>query len=148
LYFSHLEQDDDWLLEEQAPAEGTLVSMIIGPSSDRTPNEVFDRFASQDMDYGFSKTHVPVVLARYGDENLVSRSQAKRLLARFDRFQEIVLDFKGIATVGQAFADEIFRVFAHEHPHVHLTPVNLSEAVAQMVSRARANSQGAESLAP
>jgi anti-sigma regulatory factor (Ser/Thr protein kinase) len=148
LSFAHLEQENDWLLEEEAPVEGTLVSMIIGPSSDRTPKEVFDRFASQDGDYGFSKTHVPVVLARYGDENLVSRSQAKRLLARFDRFQEIILDFKGVATVGQAFADEIFRVFALEHPHVHLTPVNLSQAVAQMVNRARANSQGAESQAP
>ena len=54
---------------------------------------------------------VPVDLARYGDDNLVSRSQARRLLARVDRFRTVVLDFKGVDAIGQAFADEVFRVF-------------------------------------
>ena len=45
-----------------------------------------------------------------GDDNLVSRSQAQKLLARVDRFKVIVLDFDGIHAVGQAFADEAFRV--------------------------------------
>ena len=57
-------------------------------------------------------THIPLRLAEYGEDNLVSRSQAKRVLARVDRFEEVILDYSGIRAVGQAFADEIFRVFA------------------------------------
>jgi len=65
----------------------------------------------QDNDFGFSKTHIPVFLAAYGEDNLISRSQAKRLLVRFERFKEIILDFENVESIGQAFADEIFRVF-------------------------------------
>jgi hypothetical protein len=101
--------------------------------------EVFDRFSdSLEEDYGFTRTQVPVSLARFGDENLVSRSQAKRLLARFDRFKEVTLDFSGVETIGQAFADEIFRVFRGEHPEVHLVPVNVAPAVERMIRRALA----------
>src|SRR3990170_3129130 len=136
LYFAHKEQGDDWLLEDEDQSAGTMVSMVISPSSEWTTQEIFDRFASSDGNFGFSKTHVPVVLARYGDENLVSRSQAKRLLSRFERFREIVLDFKNVSTIGQAFADEVFRVFPHDHPQVHLYPINVTSQVIRMISRA------------
>jgi glycine amidinotransferase len=33
-----------------------------------------------------------VRLVKYGDDNLVSRSQARRLLARIDRFKLVMLD--------------------------------------------------------
>lgn len=46
-------------------------------------------------------------LLRYGDDSLVSRSQAKRLLARFDKFKVVLPDFSAVASVGQAFADEV-----------------------------------------
>ena len=67
---------------------------------------------------------------------LVSRSQAKRVLARLERFKEVVLDFEGVESVTPAFADEIFRVFAAGHPRVHLMPVNDNEQVRQMIQRA------------
>src|SRR3989304_1763905 len=41
----------------------------------------------------FVKTIVPVRLAQYEGEKLVSRSQAKRLSLRFERFRHVVLDF-------------------------------------------------------
>ena len=140
LYFAHMEKDDDWLLEDEEQSRGTIVAMIVNPASERTTQEVFDRFASGDADYGFSKTHVPVALARYGDENLVSRSQAKRLLSRLERFREIVLDFKGVPTIGQAFADEVFRVFPADHPGSHLYPVNTAEEVAKVIAWALSSS--------
>jgi virulence-associated protein VapD len=99
---------------------------------------VFDRFSDKESDYGFTRTQVPVSLARSGNENLVSRSQAKRLLSRFDRFKEVVLDFDRVETVGQAFADEIFRVFQGEHPDVQLRWVNAAPQVEQMIRRALA----------
>jgi uncharacterized protein (DUF1330 family) len=99
--------------------------------------EVFDEYAEPD-EYTFSKTVVPVRLARMGAESLVSRSQAQRLLARVDRFKVVLFDFKDVDTVGQAFADEIFRVYANAHPEVELIPVRASTQVQQMVARATA----------
>ena len=46
------------------------------------------------------------------------------------------LDFDGIDEIGQAFADELFRVFATDHPNVRLIPINTSPGVAKMVRRA------------
>ncbi len=40
----------------------------------------------------------------------------------------MVLDFYGVAKIDQAFADEVFRVFATAHPGVALAPINMSAA--------------------
>ena len=136
LYFSHFE-DADWLIETQEEdLQGTYIEMEIDPNSERTTKEIFDRFATEHDDYGFTRTHVPVRLAIYEGEKLVSRSQAKRLLGRFDRFKEVFLDFDSVETIGPAFADEIFRVFAVQHPDTNLVCVNASEEVDKMIHRA------------
>lgn len=46
---------------------------------------------------------------------LDSRSQAKRLLARVDKFKKVIFDFDDVEPIGQAFADEVFCVFAKQH---------------------------------
>jgi hypothetical protein len=102
-----------------------------------------DEYTESD-DYAFDRTVVPVDLANYGADELISRSQAKRLLARLDLFKRVVLDFRNVDTIGQAFADQIFRVFAREHPETELLPVNASPAVQQMISRARSQRDGAQ----
>jgi anti-sigma regulatory factor (Ser/Thr protein kinase)/biotin operon repressor len=138
VYFSHeFDKREDWILQRSAVRGGTLVSMKLHNHTARTIKKVFDKFTS-DEDYGFTKTVVPVKLMRYGDDNLVSRSQAKRLLARFDRFKVVVLDFSGVASIGQAFADEVFRVFRSKHPDVELVPLHASSEVKRMISRAEA----------
>jgi DNA-binding Lrp family transcriptional regulator len=137
LHFLHNETIGDWVLEEvENEQKGTCVIMEIHQQSKRTVREVFDKFTSSRDDYGFTRTHVPVALAQYEDENLVSRSQAKRLLARFDRFNEVFLDFKGVNTIGQAFADEIFRVFHHQNPQIRLNWINANAEVEKMIRRA------------
>ena len=98
-----------------------------------------DEFA--DEDYGFTKTSVPVRLAQYGDEQLISRSQAKRLLARFDRFKVVLLDFEQVESIGQAFADEVFRVFVRAHPDTIIAETNANPIVTQMINRARGKGQ-------
>ena len=130
LYFSHSTESGDWLLtrDEEKEVGGTTVIMEIDLNSKRQLRHVFDSFAPPD-DFGFSKTVVPVMLAQYGEDNLVSRSQAKRLLARFDRFKEVILDFKGVNSIGQAFADEVFRVFPDQHPAIRLIPINMNKQV-------------------
>ena len=138
VYFSHeFDKKEDWILQSSASDGGTLVRMVLHNHTARTIKKVFDRFTSDD-EYGFTKTVVPVKLMRYGDDNLVSRSQAKRLLARFDRFKVVMLDFSGVATIGQAFADEVFRVFRTKHPEVELIPIHTSSEVKRMISRAEA----------
>ena len=47
----------------------------------------------------------------------------------------VILDFDRVPTVGQAFADEIFRVFKNSHPEIVITSVNMNEAVQFMVER-------------
>jgi len=86
-------------------------------------------------DLNFDKTVVPVKLAKVGSENLLSRSQAKRLLHRLEKFKHVELDFSEIEMIGQAFADEVFRVFQNSHPDVFLNPVNTNAEVRKMIAR-------------
>lgn len=142
VYFSHeFEEKEDWILQSSAASGGTLVRMVLHNHTSRTTKKVFDKFSSGD-DYGFTKTVVPVKLMRYGDDNLVSRSQAKRLLGRFDRFKVVILDFASVASIGQAFADEVFRVFRLKHPEVELVPIHASSEVKRMISRAMTHDGG------
>ena len=133
-------QSGDWLIDvdtkEHPEIQGTLVFLEIDPESPRVMQAVFDQFAAPNNNYGFTKTCIPVHLAKYGSEQLMSRSQAKRLLAHFDRFVQVILDFQGIELIGQAFADEIFRVYKNEHPAVNIIPIRASEQVRAMISRA------------
>ncbi|MFK7973533.1 MAG: DUF4325 domain-containing protein [Rickettsiaceae bacterium] len=118
---------------------GTLVLMKTPHDSKITLASIFDDFSSPPDSYEFDKTIVPVHLAQMGDDNLISRSQAKRLLARLDKFRVVNLDFKGVESVGQAFADEIFRVYRKQHPEVKIVPENMAPRVDMMVKRALAN---------
>jgi hypothetical protein len=85
----------------------------------------------------FNKTVVPVQLAQYGNDKLISRSQAKRVLARVDLFKKVILDFKDVPTIGRAFSDEIFRVFTLEHPGIELIPIHANSEVERMILRAK-----------
>jgi DNA-binding Lrp family transcriptional regulator len=143
LYLGHAAGEDDWLLEahpgmDPITVPGTVVRMRITRSSTRTTQQIFDQFTDSET-MAFSKTHVPLVLAKYGDDNLVSRSQAKRVLARFNRFSEVFLDFNGVETIGQAFADEIFRVYRKQHPEISLLVMGANSQVDAMIKRVYAN---------
>lgn len=54
----------------------------------------------------------------------------------------MILDFGGVELVGQAFCDEIFRVFRYKHPEVQLEPVNMGKSVEMMVRRALSDTTG------
>ena len=135
VFFDHQqEQEVDCIVENDSSVLGTVVSMRLYNNSQRTTKQIFDSFT--DENYSFAKTVVPVRLAQYGHEKLISRSQAKRLLARIERFKIVVFDFEGVEIIGQGFADEIFRVFKKQHPDVELHYVNACKEVKQMISRA------------
>ncbi len=136
--FSHNDQFEfDYIIESEFSKNkaGTVVYMLIKRDSNRDIQAVFDDYAGPDT-FQFNKTVIPVRLAQYGNEKLVSRSQAKRLLTRIEKFQNVIFDFDGVSTIGQAFADEIFRVYAQNHPDIVLLPVKMEKNVEKMVSRA------------
>jgi anti-sigma regulatory factor (Ser/Thr protein kinase) len=118
---------------------GTTVTMEISTSSGLSLADVFNEYADPDKQPGFYRTTIPVQIMQYEGESLMSRSQARRLMNRFDRFLEVVLDFTGVSLIGQGFADEIFRVFVHAHPGTRLIPVHCTEAVEKMIAHIREN---------
>ena len=127
-----------WRMDPAGTSQGTWVLMRLSNQSQRIAQDVFNKFAKPD-EFTFAKTIVPVRLAQSGGEGLVSRSQAKRLVFRFEKFETIILDFEGIKNIGQGFADEIFRVFQNAHPMTKLVPVNADPLVKKMISRAKSH---------
>jgi hypothetical protein len=133
-YFSHeAARPADWILPDDDPDTSTMVTMELDNNTDRTLKDVFDQYSSGE-NYDFSKTVVPLRLARFGEEKLISRSQANRALARVERFKAVVFDFAGIEMIGQAFADEIFRVWAKAHEDVVCTVIYASPAVRKTIA--------------
>lgn len=142
LLFAHESGGDDWLIEvDPLQGYGTVVLMGIEAQSHKQLKDVFDRYSDvEDEEYSFSKTHVPLTLAKYGNDQLISRSQAKRVLSRFERFEEVTLDFAGVEEIGQAFADEIFRVFRRNNPQIRIKHVRANPQVERMIRRAESTS--------
>jgi anti-sigma regulatory factor (Ser/Thr protein kinase) len=112
---------------------GTSVFFVIDKDSEVNIKEIFDEYSGDS--YEFDKTKVDVRLYKMGNY-YISRSQARRVMAGLEGFKRIVLDFKNISTVGQAFADEIFRVWLADHSGVEITTVNSNENINAMISRA------------
>jgi anti-sigma regulatory factor (Ser/Thr protein kinase) len=117
------------------PITGTEVVFQLSTSSTKHLNDIFKQYQSP-TDLAFDKTRAYIKLFTTGTI-YVSRSQAKRVLSGIPErnFNEIILDFSQVPTIGQAFADETFRVFATAHPNIKLTPVNANEAVTFMINR-------------
>ncbi len=116
--------------------KGTCVNFEIDFSSKLHLKDVLNQFTSDEFE--FNKSLVTVKLFKEGSD-FISRSQAKRILSNLDSFKKIILDFQGVETVGQGFADEVFRVFQNQHPDIEITPIHMHENVEFMVKRAIAN---------
>ncbi len=126
----------DQAIGDAVARQGTIVRCAIARSSKRELKSVFESFADEDR--GFARSRVSLRLFDRGSE-FVSRSEAKRLAASLDEFREVEVDFAGVSIVGQGFCDELFRVWARDHPETELIPINMSETVRRQVDRARRN---------
>jgi len=139
-YISKNDLPSSYLIEntKRTRINGTCVIMELAKDNAVPCKEIFDRFCEDDC---FNKTIIPVVhlidRRNTSDMTLVSRSQAKRLLARFDRFKNIILDFEEIDSVGQAFADEIFRVYKTKYPDIDISCINANTEISRMITRVR-----------
>ncbi|MBQ7159909.1 MAG: STAS-like domain-containing protein [Treponema sp.] len=64
---------------------------------------------------------------------LTSRSQARRLLNRLEKFSCVIFDFNGVSFIGQAFADEIFRVYRNKNTRTALQYTNTNEQIENII---------------
>lgn len=125
----------DIFIEEVSPQKrGTKVTFIISLASEKHLNDVFSKFVTEPGEVGFDKTEIKVRLYVSGTV-YISRSQARRILTGLDKFKTIILDFDRVTTVGQAFADEIFRVFQQRHHDITIRAINAVEPVKFMIDR-------------
>ena len=121
-------EEKEWFLSSEKKenfGNGTYIKMIVAIDSKKTPKEIMDEYSDQEI--GFGKTIVAVALSADPNDPHVSRSQAKRLLMGLEKFRKIVLDFKGVESIGQAFVDEVFRVFNNQHTGITIDYFNANE---------------------
>ncbi|MDI6891980.1 MAG: DUF4325 domain-containing protein [Actinomycetota bacterium] len=122
----------DVFVRETKKRRGTKVYFSISLNSKRVLRDVFLKYTTDS--FVFDKTQVAVKLFKE-DTEYISRSQARRILVGLEKFKKIILDFEGVKTIGQAFADEVFRVWKSNHPKIEITPKNTNENVDFMIKR-------------
>lgn len=124
---------DDVFVSAPRFRKGTTVFFEIRRDSRTRLEDVFGEFAPEAYDFRFQKTRVLVKLLQ---REYISRSEAKRLLVNLDKFSEVELDLRGVQSLGQGFADEVFRVFPSHHPGAKLRAVNANDSIAAMIRHA------------
>lgn len=124
---------NDIFIKDVKNAMGTKVSFSISRDSTKKLNDVFRQYT--DDSFEFSKTKVNVKLYKKGIK-YISRSQARRILIGLDKFKTITMNFQSVETVGQGFADEVFRVWKSHNPDVIIIPKDMNENIDFMIKRA------------
>lgn len=127
--------NEDFAIGKSRQAIGTKVNCTLSRKTNRKLIEIFKEFTKN---HEFYATRPTIKLFETG-LSFLSRSEAKRLTNGLDKFHEIRLDFAKVESIGQGFADELFRVWANEHPNIKLIPFNMIEPVNFMVNRSLSN---------
>lgn len=117
-----------------SPKKGTRVIFSVAKAAKKHLDLLFKRYQTGGERRDFGKTEVKIRLYIMGTI-YVSRSQARRVLAGLEKFRSVTLDFDRVPTIGQAFADEVFRVFRARHPDTKILAVNANDAVQFMIDR-------------
>jgi len=123
----------DIFIKDTKSVKGTRIKFVIFLKSKNNLGKIFREYTGDSFEFG--KTSVLVRLYKL-DTDYISRSQARRVVSGLDKFKTIVLDFKKVDTVGQAFADEVFRVWQSHHLHIKINIKNANENINFMIKRA------------
>jgi anti-sigma regulatory factor (Ser/Thr protein kinase) len=136
LFYMRDNSQEDWFIEEGKKSENksTVVKLQINLNSTRIIREVFKEFENPETS-AFDRTYIVVKLSLSKEDYFVSRSQAKRILTGIEKFNYVTLDFKDIKSVGQAFVDEVFRVFKNRYPEIQITTINTNDNIDFMIKR-------------
>lgn len=110
---------------------GTVVAFAVDITR---PVDLVELFARYSVDHEFTRSTPRLELVRHEGE-FISRSEAKRVSAGLEQFRSVEVDFTDVPLIGQGFADELFRVWAGEHPQTALVPIGMNPGVELMVRR-------------
>ncbi len=115
---------------------GTKVTVDLKKIMTRSLNSVFEDYCHVDEDEipVFDRTVFRLQLAQ-SEGRLISRSQAKRVMKGMERFNLVEVDFTGVETIGQGFADEMFRVWQSFHQETMIKPTHASDRIKKLISR-------------
>lgn len=122
---------EDQLIKLSKKIKGTEVHFQVKAKTKKNLEALFKEYANDD--YEFDRNTVRVKLSNY--KELISRSQARRLLMGLDKFDKIIFDFKNVKGIGQAYADEIFRVFQKMNPRIKIEYANAEKPIEFMIKR-------------
>ena len=125
---------NDVFISDIKKIKGTKVTFLINVRSERQLEKIFRKYAGETFE--FAKTKVIVKLYKT-DTGYISRSQARRILIGLEKFKTVIFDFHNINTVGQAFADEVFRVWQNRHPDIKIQYQKANENIIFMIKRAK-----------
>lgn len=106
---------------------GTTVVFILDKNNSTSMVEIFNKYENEFN--GFENTEMLINLAEKYSKTLMSRSIAKRVIADFNSFKEIILDFKNVEMVGQGFLDEIFRVYKSRNHEINIKYLNENDDI-------------------
>jgi hypothetical protein len=126
------ERNDTIFGRSSSRIRGTKVSVLLHTKTQKKLPDLFREYT--DDSAAFSKTEIIVRLFLH-DGQFVSRSEARRLLQGLEKFSTVILDLDRVPMVGQAFVDEVFRVFRSTHPAITIHAINANDAVRYMIER-------------
>jgi anti-sigma regulatory factor (Ser/Thr protein kinase) len=115
---------------------GTNITVYLKKIMNRSLNSVFEDYCHVDKNEipVFDRTVFRLQLVQ-SEGRLISRSQAKRVMNGMERFSIVEVDFTGVDNIGQAFADEMFRVWQSFHQETIIKPTNTSDKIKKIISR-------------
>jgi hypothetical protein len=123
---------DDVDVKEVSFFKGTKVGFRIKQKTKKDLEKLFRDYANEDFEFDRS-----VIKFKKGhDLNLISRSQARRLLNGLEKYDHITFDFSGMKSIGQGYADEVFRVYQNQHPKKVISWINANKTIEFMIRRA------------
>jgi anti-sigma regulatory factor (Ser/Thr protein kinase) len=125
---------DDIFVRTIKDFTGTKMLFNINIDSARLLNDILNK-ASVNYDTPDGGTRIFVKLFSMGNK-YVSRPEARKALDGMGKFPTIILDFKGIESIGQGFVDEVFMVWKRNYPDTKITIENANDDVMFMIKRA------------
>lgn len=123
-------EEGDSRVEVSHHKKGTEAIFAISRRSKKSSRAIFQKYETDESDHRFDKTHILIHLQA---EESVSRSAAKRVMNRLENFKQVDLDFGHVKKLGQAFADQIFRILLKDNPKMKLRVLRLKPSLKGMI---------------
>lgn len=121
---------EDIFVKDVNHKQGTTVEFLVSRGSKRELSDIFTRYTGESYEFGTTEATVNLYIE---GGNYVSRSQGRRIMHGVEKFKKIILDFKGVETIGQGFADEVFCVWQQQHKDIKIEYKNANENTEFMI---------------